>query len=266
MTWLKIILIGFLTTVFRIIGQMLIPARSQDVLLPSVFVENGTLPIVFLAYGTFAYGVIAAMFLLIRYRVPGHRITQGLKYGISCCIVWVVYLLEPLAHAAPIDRITYPIIDGIALLILGALTGALLGTDYKKAKNTSAKRVDYIVIGAITVTFTAGRLLQYLVFGTYSMFIGKIAETLIWVIAAGLVISGVISWLRMYVPKRGRWFNAVVLGTILFGADLALFNFFVPLVLSVDILDLIVRTVIDTAAVTIGCLIIQNEDSAKVAG
>lgn len=265
MNWLKIILIGFLTTVVRIIGQMFIPAGSQDVLLPSVFVENGTLPIVFLVYGIFAYSVIAAMFLLIRHRVPGHRITQGLKYGISCCIVWVVYLLEPLAHAAPIDRITYPLVDGIALLILGVLTGALFGTDYKKAKNTSAKKADFTAIGAITVAFTAGRLLQYLGFGTYSMFIEKTAETLIWVIAAGFVISWVISWLRMYVPKRGRWLNAVALGTILFGADLALFNFFVPLVLAADISDLIVRTVMDTAAVTIGCLFIQNEDSGTVA-
>ena len=266
MTWLKIILIGFVTTVFRIIGQMLIPEGSQDVLLPSVFVENGMLPIVFLAYGTFAYGVIAAMFLLIRHSVLGHRISQGLKYGISCCFVWVIYLLEPLAHAAPIDRITYPLVDGIALLILGALTGLLLGTDHVKAMSTSAKRVNYIAIAAITLAFTAGRLLQYVVFGTYSMFIEKTAETLIWVIAAGLVISGVISWLWMYVPKRGRWRNAIILGGIMFGADLALFNFFVPLVLSADIPDLIVRTVMDTVAVTIGCLFIQSEDSAKAAG
>ena len=265
MTWLKVILIGFVTTICRIIGQMLIPAGSQDVLPPSVFVENGTLPIVFMIYGVFAFGLIAAMFLLIRHSVPGHRIAQGLKYGISCCCVWVVYLLEPLPHAAPIDRITYPIVDGIALLIMGVMTGLLLGTNNEKAKGTRANRIGYIAIAAITLAFTAGRLLQYLVFDTYSLYSEKTVETLIWVISTGLVISGVISWLRMYVIKRGRLPSAIVLGGILFGADLALFNFFVPLVLSADITDLILRTVIDTTAVMIGCLFIKNEDSIKEA-
>ena len=33
-------------------------------------------------------------------RMGGNRILQGLKYGLSCCVVWIVYLLEPLPHVA----------------------------------------------------------------------------------------------------------------------------------------------------------------------
>lgn len=62
----KILLIGFITTIFRIIGQSLIPAGEQSVLSPSWFVENGMLPLAFSIYDVLAYYLIAAMFLLIR--------------------------------------------------------------------------------------------------------------------------------------------------------------------------------------------------------
>ena len=44
---LKIVLVSFITTLFRIIGQILISesGTSQTTLLPSFFVENGTLPL-----------------------------------------------------------------------------------------------------------------------------------------------------------------------------------------------------------------------------
>ena len=58
-TILKISLIGFITTIFRIIRQVLIPesGTSQTTLLPSVFVKNGTLPFVFSLYGFFTYNI-----------------------------------------------------------------------------------------------------------------------------------------------------------------------------------------------------------------
>ncbi len=44
---LKILLIGLATTIVRIIGQLSIPAGEQTVLAPSVFAQNGTMPLVF---------------------------------------------------------------------------------------------------------------------------------------------------------------------------------------------------------------------------
>ena len=70
---------------------------------------------------------IAALFLIKRKQMREPRILQGLKYGISCCVVWTVYLLEPLPHVAPIDRITYPIADSLALIAMGLLLGLLFG-------------------------------------------------------------------------------------------------------------------------------------------
>ena len=124
---LKFFSIGLITTIVRVIGQLSIPAGEQTVLAPSVFAQNGTMPLAFTVYGIFAYSLIASLFFLIRNQLGGNRILQGLKYGLACCVVWIVYLLEPLPHVAVMDRITYPVADSLALLVMGLLLGWLFG-------------------------------------------------------------------------------------------------------------------------------------------
>ena len=70
----KILLIGLLTTIVRIIGQLLIPAGTQDVLKPSVFVNNGTMPMVFTIYGILVYAIISFMFLLVKDKISGNSV------------------------------------------------------------------------------------------------------------------------------------------------------------------------------------------------
>ena len=122
----KLLVIGLLTTIVRIIGQLFIPAGTQDVLKAIIYVNNGTMPIAFTIYGILAYTIIASMFLLVKDKISGSRVIRGLKYSISCCLVWVIYLLEPLPHVAFMDKFTYPIADSIALLAMGSLAGSLL--------------------------------------------------------------------------------------------------------------------------------------------
>lgn len=43
----EIILVGIMTTISRIIGRFLIPAGEQSILEPSVFANNGIMPLVF---------------------------------------------------------------------------------------------------------------------------------------------------------------------------------------------------------------------------
>jgi len=54
----------------------------------------------------------------------------------------------------------------------------------------------------------------------------------------------------------------MVLGCLLFGMDLILFNFFMPLVFAANIPDLILRTFIDILAVTLGCLAFSDRTDA----
>lgn len=254
---LKILLIGFATTIIRIIGQLSIPAGEQTVLAPSIFAQNGTMPLVFTVYGIFAYSLIAALFLLIRDRMTGNRILQGLKYGLVCCAVWIVYLLEPLPHVAALDRITYPIADSVALIIMGLMLGWLFG---KSKCSAGWQKTAFSVLPVLTVTvcFFAGRMIQYLIFDTYSSFDEKTLETVMWCLLTGIVISCVMVWLNLHISNGNRIKRAMILGCLLFGVDLILFNCFMPLVFSVDIPDLILRTFVDILTVTLGCLVFSD--------
>ena len=146
-TVLKLFLIGLITTGVRIVGQLLIPAGTQTVLAPSSFAQNGTMPLAFTLYGIFAYSVFAAMFLLIRERMDGNRLWQGISYSLACCAVWVTYLWEPLPHVAAMDRITYPIADSLALIVMGLFLGRMFGKERAKAENTAANLWDLSDVG-----------------------------------------------------------------------------------------------------------------------
>ena len=258
---LKIFLVGLATTVVRIIGQLSIPAGKQTVLAPSIFAQNGTMPLAFTVYGVFAYSLIASLFLLIRNCLGGNRIWQGLKYGLSCCAVWIVYLLEPLPHVAAIDRITYPVADSLALIVMGLLLGWLFG---KSKCLLGRQKTAFPVLPALTVTacFFAGRMIQYLILGIYSSFDEKPLETILWCLLAGIAISCVMAWLNPRIGSGNRVRRAMILGCLLFGVDLILFNFFMPLVFDADIPDLLLRTLIDILTVTLGCLAFSNRHNA----
>ncbi len=254
---LKLIFVGMATTVVRIIGQLSIPAGEQTVLAPSAFAQKGTMPIAFTIYGIFAYSLIAALFLLIRKRMGGNRIWQGLRYGLVCCAVWIVYLWEPLPHVTPLDRITYPVADGLTLLFMGLLLGWLFGQTRPPVKKRCPKPLALPAL-IITLCFIVGRLFLYCVAGIYSSCSEKTAETLLWCLLAGFVTACAMAWLNRYVSGGSRIKRALILGGMLFGMDLFLFNFFMPLVFSADIPDLILRTLTDAFAVAVGCLAIPD--------
>ena len=47
---LKIFAVGLAATVVRIIGQLTIPAGEQTILAPSIFAQNGTMPLAFISH------------------------------------------------------------------------------------------------------------------------------------------------------------------------------------------------------------------------
>lgn len=259
---LKILLVGFVTTIVRIIGQLSIPAGEQMVLAPSVFAQNGTMPLVFTIYGIFAYSLIAALFLLVRKQMGGNRVWQGIQYGFACCVVWIVYLLEPLPHVAPLDRITYPIADSLALIVMGLLMGWLFRNP---ARRSDKEKLHFSILPMLTVAacFFAGRMIQYLIFDIYSSFDEKPLETVRWCLFTGMAISCVMAWLNLHISNVNRVKRAMIVGCLLFGVDLILFNFFMPLVFDVDIPDLILRTLVDTMTVTVGCLEFPNQRNSN---
>ncbi|MDO4554334.1 MAG: hypothetical protein Q4B70_04215 [Lachnospiraceae bacterium] len=254
----KILLIGTVTTIVRIIGQLLIPAGSQTVLEASVFVKNGTMPVAFTIYGLFAYSIIASLFLLVKEGINGTRIIRGLKYAISCCMIWVIYLLEPLPHVAFMDKFTYPIADSCALLVMGILAGILLCEKEVSIEKETVK-LKWLPTIAISGCFLIGRMIQYCLIDIYSCFEQDKVSSIIWSALTGLIISFVIQWLNQKIIATNKGVKYILIGVVLFGVDLFLFNFFMPLVFDADIPDLILRTCIDIAGTTIGCVSLPNE-------
>jgi hypothetical protein len=257
MKMVKLVLIGFITTLLRAMLQALIPAGQQTVLAPSMFINNGSMPIVFMLYGTFAYAMIAATFLIIHKSFSGNRIIKGLKFGILYSLLWSIYLLEPLAHGAPIDRIIYPIVDSAVLIVMGILLGRFIAISspiekYKFTKHSLQS------IGFITVLFFIGRMIEYKIFNIYSTFNKSPVPSIVWVIGTGIAIGLVFDYINPSINNKSIIGKSFIFGVVIFGFDLFAFNFFIPIVFNFDILDLFIRTILDIIFVLIGSYIVNK--------
>jgi hypothetical protein len=250
----KIVGISFIAIIIRSMLQLIIPSTSQTVLEKSVFAMNGTLPIAFMIYGTAAYTAITIIFIFIHRGMGGGRISKGFKTGLIYAIVWTVFLVEPLPHASTIDLFSYPVADGFVLLVLGLMSGRFLSENSTK-KNHKLTIDSIFNISIIALIFTIGRIIQYKVFHIYSMFEQAQVRTLVWVICAGIIIGFMFEYLNYTINTKNAFTKSLIFGGIIFGINLFFFNFFMPLVLKVDILDLSIRTLIDIVSVIIGCLI-----------
>ncbi|MDR0922356.1 MAG: hypothetical protein LBM95_08240 [Lactobacillales bacterium] len=248
----KILLIGLITTIFRIVIQLLMPSSTQTVLSPSQFVKDGTLPLAFSALAIVAYSVIAAMFLLVKSGISGTSMKQGLKYAVSLSFLWSVYLFEPLPHSISIlkDSIAYVLTDSISLILMGLL----LGVFFKSEEKIHGDRINnqtLLLLFVPTILFVLGRLIQYKVLGIYSSFDGEPLKTILWCITVGVVSSLVVSWL----VKQG---GSVSKGLFIYAMNLFFFNSFMLLVFDFSVVDLTLRTGIDIVAISIGIIVISR--------
>ncbi|MBC8061086.1 MAG: hypothetical protein H7Y18_10510 [Clostridiaceae bacterium] len=257
MKMIKLVLIGFIITMLRAMLQPLMPVGHQTVLSPSMFINNGSMPIVFILYGTFAYTMIAVIFLFLHKNLSGNRIIKGLKFGILYSLLWSIYLMEPLAHGAPIDKITYPIIDSAVLIVMGLLLGRFIAQSSPIEKHKLTKR-SLLDIGFITVLFFIGRMIEYTIFNIYSSFNKSPVSSIVWVIGTGIVIGLVFDYINPLIGSKSTISKSFIFGFIIFGVDLIAFNFFIPIVFNFNILDLFIRTIIDIVFVFIGSYIVNK--------
>jgi hypothetical protein len=251
-----VVVISFVAILIRSVLQLLIPSSDQTVLQQSEFVMNGTLPIAFMIYGTLAFIAITLIFRLIHTGMGGSSHSKGLKTGLIYSVVWTVFLVEPLPHGSAIDLFTYPLADSMVLIILGLMTGRFISHNSPEKKHhLSIQSISNVAI--ITLFFMVGRIIEYRVFHIYSMFEQAQVKTLIWVICAGIIIGLMYDFLNHTILTENAVKKSFIFGGIMFGINLLFFNFFLPLVLKVDIVDMGIRTFIDSASVILGCLIIN---------
>lgn len=250
---IKIILIGILTTAFRMAEQFILPSGAeQNILKPSIFVNNGSMPIVFIVYGILAYSVIASIYLTIEKNISGKKMMKGLKYGIVCSLLWFTYLLEPLPHVGSSDILSYPIADSLALCFMGLLLGLFISKNTLQTRKLPSIQTMYLESILIVLCFVIGRIIQYKYIDIYSLYNTKPITTIIWSLFTGMIIAIVTLWFRSHYNNNNQLKNSLVVGTVFYGLDLFFFNFFMPIVFDTDIIDLLIRTIFDIATVTFG--------------
>ncbi|MEO1770005.1 hypothetical protein [Candidatus Enterococcus ferrettii] len=256
----KILIIGIVTTIFRIGCQLLLPASDQTILKPSIFVTSQTLPIAFSILAVISYSIFAYLFVLMIGKKDGvSKNRPGLKYSFALCFLWSTYLFEPLPHATSIlqDSVAYAAVDSLALLIMG------LGLDFFFKKETSPKMIierkatnnSLTSIIVPTLFFLIGRLCLYTIFGVYSYFEERSLLTILWCLVTGAISSGVVLYLTKFAHTHKTSRSPLFFGISVYAINLIFFNSFMLLVFDFNPIDLSLRTFVDILAISSGLLV-----------
>lgn len=253
--WGLILIASALATFFRIMLQGLMPAGGESGVGESMVVKAGLLIPAFTIYAFLTFVIIAYVFVLIESSLPGSKMRRGLLFGGGMALLWAVYLFEPVPLGANTpfpDILAYPLADGGSMLLFGALLGRLVAADVKVDSGSIRPLAP---VATVLLLFVVLRLFDYLVLNIYSSFADRTADTLLWVAITGLLIGLVYLALRPGVPAATPGGRALLFGLVVFGLPITLFNFFVPLALDVDAVDLAVRVAVDIVAVVLGVFV-----------
>ena len=256
----KILSISFITTFLRIILQAFIPSSNGLILPESGIVKAGLLPIAFTMYAFIGYTLLVLVFVLIQDYLIGTKIQKGFLFGVLFAGMWVVYLFEPTgipSNASFVDLLYYPIADGIAIILLGLLSGYYLAFDSIKALNITLNTVQLYIIVIIPLIFALGRLFAYKIVNIQSDFYKSPYFTLLWSLTTGLWFAVMYIGLMENIEKNSPLIKALFFSFILIGIDLFIFNFFIPLVFDINLVDLIMRGALDIFSLFIGSLLYE---------
>ncbi|PJI09083.1 MULTISPECIES: hypothetical protein [Clostridium] len=243
----KILLISFVAIMLRGILQGIIPTE-KSYFEPSMLAKKGIVLPVLIIYGTVVYMAISYTFVFAQKGMSGKKLIRGIKFGSLFALMWIVYLLEPMPSNSVMDMIYYPVIDGVTLVILGTFLGKFVVQETSYTKNSSNK-ISILRIMIITLVFTIGRIIEYKVFNVnYSQ-----TSTFVWNVAAGSSIGFIFECLKPALANKSKIMMSIIFGTVIFGVNLIFFNFFMLVIVKVNVLNLILTTVLDIVFITIGC-------------
>lgn len=269
--WLTMSLITLVVAIFRIILQLFIPSSGTSTLepsgtstlQPSVIVKAGLLPLAFLIFAIVLYGLLAILFFVIQDKLPGTGMKKGMVFGFSFCMMWFIYMLEPVPYVfeqALIEFLLYPIVDGAAFLLLGFLLGKFIATDTQSSRKVSVSN-NIVTVVSISLVFLLGRYFCYSVLHMYSSFTTKPLLTMAWTEATGICIGIMYLLLSPAITVESSLLKAVYFGILVIGIDLFLFNCFMILVFDSSIVVPFIRTIIDVVPITVGVYVAEKARS-----
>ncbi|UWV47991.1 hypothetical protein N1236_05640 [Acetivibrio thermocellus] len=264
--WLTLFLVALSATIFRLILQAFIPSSGSNPFPSSAIVKAGLLIPSFTIYALITYFLLAVVFVIIQGRLPGTKIKKGLMFGFLFCMMWCIYLFEPLPHVSSTsltELFAYPIVDGISLVFLGLLLGKFVAVDSQLSGKVYIN-LNIVPLMAIPVCFLVLRVFCYSIIHIYSSFTANPLGTMIWAVASGIWIGVLYLFLGQGIKIESPMVKSLFFGIIVFGINLFLFNFFITLVFESDIADLVIRTMADIISVTIGVYIYEKVHFLKI--
>lgn len=290
-TFLKLIIIGMITTFMRLLFQGIVPPQEMELLWPSIFADEGLINLAFMVFGSVFYTLLATLYLLAFKRLEGGHLSRSLKYVALIIAIWSIYILEPMPHRAGIVKLWYILADGGALLIMGLLLGVLIGSEEGKFKSVDkyivmnkyhtmkilaeeeieeadkkGRRVNFSILNVfiIGLIFFIGRVILHEYIGVYSSYGDEPIKVMVWALIGGGVIGSVYELILPYIWPSRYEFKFLSFSILFFGLILVVFHGFIPIIYRFSIKDLILRVLIDVGAVSLGGAICLGFDYKKL--
>ncbi|MFB5761253.1 hypothetical protein [Paenibacillus medicaginis] len=182
-----------------------------------------------------SYLFFSIIFIKIQGRINGNKIYKGLIYGTLFGLLWFFGVIEMgIIHSNSIKQdILYGLGDALPLIVMGILLGMFFGSS---SKNQVSKK-DVMPIIGITLIYSVGRYISYIVIGAQSSYIVKPIETLALTLVNGLLISILYYFVKDALQHYRLVKRAFVFGFIIFGIDWFLYNLFIPLIYDISLLQ-----------------------------
>jgi hypothetical protein len=204
-----------------------------------------------------AFSSAADVFHRVQHEISGDGLARGIRYGSAIALLWLMGMLEGVAlFGNPwISEFVIGLSDAIPVLIMAVLLGIIVyrTPDVHHARGFVSVH-PAIGLGVITLSFLGVRYSAYLLgiidsgHGSYPV------ETLLWTLMMGLSIGVAYLLVEQRRITKPTPASAVRFGVVVFGANWFAFLIFIPMLFEGALLDILLRTVLDTAVVTLACL------------
>jgi hypothetical protein len=249
--WWKIVLSVVACVLVDVILHRLFAPRIEYNFHPSVFVEKG----LFLPAASGAlilwFGTLTIVFALIQHRLPGDRAMKGWRYGIAFGVLcfFAIFEMSLIFDSSAVDELRTSVADAISILMLGVLLGRFVGTDSRYAGKQS--QIGWRAIIPIPLAFIIGRYFGYGIVNIMSAYTQKPIATFLWTLGIGCSIA-IAYFLLKERDRKPSAVHAFRFGFLIFGSYWLIYNLFVLVFLSVSVLDILARVIIDVLSVTVG--------------
>lgn len=202
-----------------------------------------------------AFSGAACVFYRLQSSIPGVGIEKGLRYGTAISLLWLFAMLEGVAlfGNAIINEFIVGLSDAIPVFLMGILLSLSIA---KKGKNSELKQLTLgqkiLAVCVFTGVFFIGRYVAYFTGVIQSGHQTSPFYMFLWTLLMGTCIGVACILLEnpgnaLFLKRRAAKFSI-----LFFGVNWATFLFFMPLLFSGFIIDVLSRIILDILIVTIG--------------